>query len=110
MSAENNSSSCCSSPFIPLVLLAVSLLIVFVWQLSNISSQRSALQNLVQSQQQTVQQSRQIQAGLEKLVNDLVDLAQSGDDDAKAIVTKYGISRQGGAASVTPSASATPAK
>jgi len=103
MSTENNSSSCCNSGFIPLTLLAVSLLIVFIWQLSNISSQRVALQNLIQSQQQAVQQSRQVQAGLEKLVNDLLDLSQSGDEDAKAIVTKYGIARQGGTAAVAPS-------
>ena len=106
MSTENNSSSCCTSGFIPLTLLAVSLLIVFIWQLSNISSQRTALQNLIQNQQQAVQQSRQVQAGLEKLVTDLLDLSQNGDEDAKAIVAKYGIARQGGA----PAVSATPAK
>ena len=109
MSTENNSSSCCNSAFIPLTLLAVSLLIVFIWQLSNISSQRSGLQNLIQNQQQAVQQSHQVQAGLEKIVGDLLDLAQGGDDDAKAIVAKYGIARQGGA-QAAPAASATPAK
>lgn len=104
MSAENHSSCSCMTPFIPLTLLAVSFLILLVWQLSNIYSQRSGLQNLIQNQQQAVQQSGQVQAGVKKLANDLLDLAQNGDADAKAIVDKYKISRQGDAAS-----SATPA-
>ena len=108
MSTETD-SSCCNSPFVPLTLLAVSLLIVLIWQLSNISTQRSGLQNLIQNQQQGVQQSHQVQVGLEKIVNDLLDLAQSGDADAKAIVTKFGIARQGAQAPAS-STTATPSK
>jgi hypothetical protein len=37
-----------------------------------------------------VEQSKEVQAKLEKLARDLIDVA-GGDDDAKAIVTKYQI-------------------
>jgi predicted PurR-regulated permease PerM len=101
MSTQDN-PSCNKCAFLPLTLLAVSFLIILVWQLTNITSQRSGLQNLIQNQQQAVQQSRQVQTGLEKLVNDLLDLAQNGDADAKAIVTKFGIARQAPAPAATP--------
>ena len=100
MSTENNSSCCASSPFIPLLLLSVSLLI---WQVGTLSGQRTNLQNLINNQQAAVEQSHQVQANLEKIVNDLLLLAQDGDADAKAITTKFGISRQGGPAA-TPAA------
>ena len=103
MSTENNSSCCASSPFIPLLLLSVSLLIFLFWQVGTLSGQRTNLQNLINNQQAAVEQSHQVQANLEKIVNDLLLLAQDGDADAKAITTKFGISRQGGPAA-TPAA------
>lgn len=78
--------------FLPLTLLSISLILIFIWQLSTISSQRSGFQNTIQRQDELVSQSHKVQAGLEKLVNDLLDLAQT-DAEAKAIVQKYGIAR-----------------
>lgn len=107
MSTESNSSCGNNSCFIPLVLVALSLIVAFGSQLYSEVAQRKSIQLAVENQQnavqQALQQSRLVQAGLEKVVNDVLELAQSGDPDAKAIIAKYGVSRQGGAAA--PSAS-----
>jgi hypothetical protein len=94
MNTEKCDSSICQGAFLPIVLIALSLLILFCWELKNTSKQRAALQSAIQRQEEGVKQSKAIQAGLEKLVLDLLGLAKSGDADAVAIVKKYNISQQ----------------
>ena len=82
------------SAFLPLVLMAVSLLFSLVWQLKNSSAQSDLLQQNITQRQQGVAQSRQLQSGLEKLVMDLIDAAKD-DDDAKRVIAKYNIQMGG---------------
>ncbi|GEM_PF-3157564 len=101
--------------FLPLVLLALSFGIILVWQLSNVSQQRTAIQQnreqleaafnqSTPQHEQLIAQSRAVQGKLETLVTDLLSLAHSGDKDAQEIVDKYKIQQQG-----APAPSATPA-
>lgn len=76
--------------FWPVLLLALSLLFVFSWEIwVAVDTQRSA-QQLQEQQVRAVDQAKQVQTGLEKLVRGLVELAKT-DDAAKALVTKFGI-------------------
>ncbi len=103
MNSETHHSHSIIRPdaFLPLTLLSISLVLIFIWQLSAISSQRTAFQSTIQRQEDLVSQSHKVQAGLEKLVNDLLDLAQT-DNDAKEIVKKYGIQRNANAPAPAP--------
>lgn len=106
------------SAFLPLTLLAISFIVLLAFQVSIMLPQRSLLQKAIAQSEQAVAQSKQTQAGLQKLVMDLVAAAPE-DKDAQAIITKYGIQVSGTspvpaaspAASISGSAapSATPA-
>ena len=89
--------------FIPLVLIALSVIIILTWELKTGSQARQNGQQLREQQSKLVEQSRQIQIGLEKLARDLINVANS-DPDAKALVAKYQINISGGTAA-TPAAS-----
>lgn len=91
-----------TSAFWPLVLLAASLICIFVYQLLTLSEQRDNLRAMqeqmeaaysksVPQQEQLLAQSKAVQEKLKGLVTDLLHLADSGDADAKAIVEKYKI-------------------
>ena len=57
-----------------------------------------------------VEQSRRVQGGLQKFARDLVEVAKT-DEEAKAIVTKYGISvtnPSGGAPAAAPAVQPSP--
>ena len=93
------------SAFLPLTLLAISLLLLMIFQISILLPQRANLQKAITQGEQAVAQSKQVQANLQKLVMDLVGAAAE-DKDAQAIITKYGIQVSGTAP--VPAASATP--
>lgn len=106
-------SSKSGKSFIPLVLLSLSIISMFIWQLKNIYQQQSNLQASKQKWEDDaatnipklddqVRQSKQVQSGLEKLVLDLMEDAKT-DPDAKAIVAKYNIKQQAPSASPAPS-------
>src|SRR5690242_5839631 len=76
--------------FLPLTLLAVSWIIVLVWQLGLTGQAKGNARTLRDQQTKLVEQSKAVQAGLERLARDLVEVAKT-DDDAKAIVAKYNI-------------------
>jgi hypothetical protein len=108
-------SSASSDAFLPLVLIALSVILFFIWQLRTVSKQREALRatqetyeaayrNTIPQLDQQIQQSRAVQAKLESLVTDVLNLAKEGDADAKAIKEKYKIEQQ----SNTPAAAASP--
>ena len=103
------------SAFLPLSLLALSLMIVLGWQVSNSNSQRNLLQQGITNREPVLQQARQAQAGLQKLVVDLID-ASKDDNDAIAIIAKYNVQiagkpvvTAGPAAPVGPASAASPA-
>lgn len=102
--------------FWPIVLLALSWGIVLTWQIVNIAQQRTAVQqsrdqletNFTQSSpqhEQLIAQSRAVQGKLETLVTDLLNLAKSGDADARAIIEKYKIQQNAPAGAAAPAAS-----
>jgi len=93
---KNPDSIICPDGFLPLTLLLLSFILNLIWQLSAISSQRSGFQYTIQRQDELVSQSHKVQAGFQKLMNDLLDLAQT-DEDAKAIAKKHGIARNANA-------------
>ena len=76
--------------FWPLLLIGLSLLFLFAWEIWVGTETRQALQQLQLQQEKNVDQSKQLQANLEKLVRGLVELAKT-DDEAKKLVTKYGV-------------------
>ena len=70
--------------------MGLSLLIVFSWEIwVGVATRRSA-QQLQEQQVRVVEQSKQVQAGLEKLVRGLVELGKT-DEAAQKLVTKFGI-------------------
>ena len=73
--------------FWPLLLISVSLVLIFGWEVWVGILTRQSAQRL---QEQQVEQATQVQARLEKLVRALVELAES-DDEAKRLVAKFGI-------------------
>lgn len=105
-------SSKSGNPFIPLVLLSLSIISIFVWLWIIIFQQQTSLHATKQKMEEfvsvnipkldeQVRQSKQIQSGLEKLVLDLLETAKT-DADAKTIVAKYNIKQQAPAASPAP--------
>jgi len=82
------------SAFLPLTLLGLSFALLLIFQVSLLVPQRSLLNKAITQNKQGVQQSQQVQAGLQTLVMDLVGAAKD-DKDAQAIIAKYGIQVSG---------------
>ncbi len=76
--------------FWPVLLIGLSILFIFAWEVRINMLTRESAQKLQQQQVTLVDQSTKVQAGLEKLVRGLVDLAKT-DEEAKNLVTKFGI-------------------
>lgn len=108
---ENFESTATKGAFLPLLLLGVSFALILIFQVSVMLPQRGALQKVVEHNTKGVEQSKQVQSGLQKLVMDLI-AAAADDKDAQAIITKYGIQVSGSspvpAGSPTASPSAKP--
>ena len=79
--------------FLPLLLLTLSVLLFFIFQINGLTTQRGAFKNAIERQDQIVKQSRQVQDMLKNLAVDLLNASKT-DDAAKAIVTKYNIQQQ----------------
>lgn len=109
MNDTSESSEVQGSAFLPIVLLSLAVSFFLIFQLSNIYEQRSNLNqdfaNKSKEIDETVKRSQVTQQGLEILVRQLLELANSGDTDAKRIIEKYGIKvTQPAGAPATPSA------
>jgi hypothetical protein len=78
------------NPFLPIVLIALSLIIVLGQNLLTARAQKSALNQVLAQQKPAIEQSRQVAARFTKMMGDLLQLAQT-DAEAKAIATKHGI-------------------
>ncbi len=89
------------SVFWPFVLLALSVCAILTWQLIVGNQVHQHASQLIEQQNKLVEQSRRVQGGLQKFARDLVEVAKT-DEDAKAIVTKYGISVANPAPAATP--------
>jgi len=76
--------------FWPVLLIGVSLILIFSWEIWIGIEARRTTQQLQEQQEKVVEQSKQVQAGLEKLVRGLVELAKT-DEEAQKLVTKFGI-------------------
>jgi len=74
--------------FIPLMLLSSSFIVLLAWQVSNAATQRTQLEDAIARQETAVTQSHQVQTGLAKLAEDLLQVAQT-DGTARAIAAKY---------------------
>lgn len=107
MNEDSATPAAARGPFLPLLLLALSIVLIFSFQLYVISAQHSAFEAAILRQGDGVKQSKAIQSNLEKLVRDLLEAAPT-DSDAKALITKYGIQSAGGVPA--PSAAASPSK
>jgi hypothetical protein len=92
--------------FIPMVLTSVTLIVMLSWQVVVTSNQKTLFENAITRQEPQVNQSNQVQAGLQKLAEDLLDAAQT-DPTAKAIADKY-IHSNGGAGGVGGAAAPAP--
>ena len=90
--------------FWPVVLVTVSLISILTWQVTVANEVKDHVTQLRDQQVKLVEQSKRMQAGLQKFARDLVDLSKS-DPDAKAIVDKYGISINAPAGAAAPAAS-----
>ena len=76
--------------FWPLCLLAVSLTVLLVWQVTLAGQQYVALVRLSDQQVVMTQQAVQTENKLKTMMMDLLELAKT-DADARAIVTKFNI-------------------
>ena len=96
--------------FIPIVIIAITLIVLLGWQVSQTSSQRTMLENALTRGEAAVTQAQQVQGTVSKLAQDLLDAAQT-DDTAAQIVKKYNIKQTAPAGDTTgaiPAASASP--
>ena len=111
MTTQNHLESAdCKGPFLPLVLLEISLALVLIFQVSVLKPQRDLLQQVIKQNEKGVEQSLQVQTALQKLVVDLLAAAKD-DKDAQAIIAKYGIQVSStNPAAATAAPAATPAK
>ena len=76
--------------FWPVLLIGLSILLLFIWEMRlGILTRQTALQ-LKEQQVRLVDQAQQVQTRLEKLVRALVELSKT-DDEAKKLVAKFGI-------------------
>lgn len=96
----NENGSFNLSPFWPLALVSAAFVIMSVYQFTLIFSQRMGLQRQIQQQSEVVMRANQTQNELQRVVMELLTLADAGDADAKAIVAKYKISNSAPAAPV----------
>jgi len=76
--------------FLPVLLLGLSLLLFFISQVTDLSSQRTTIMTAIQRQDDVVKQSRQVQGKLQSLALDLLETAKT-DEAAQKIVGKYNI-------------------
>jgi cell division protein FtsB len=82
-----------SAPPLPLFLVAVSLLLLTVFQIFQAVQDRVALSELQRSQEPAVQQGVKLRQQLEALAGETAQLADDGNENAKAIIEE--MKRQG---------------
>ena len=86
----SDSSRSIYSPFLPLCLMALSLIIILGWQLAAGIQQYLGSLQMVDQQAVLVNQAAQTESKLQSMMSDLLLLAKT-DAEAQAIITKYRI-------------------
>lgn len=81
------------NPFLPITFLAATILVLLISQAWAGWQQRDSLKAMQAQREELVKQSRAIQGTLQKLMEDLLVLAQT-DPEARALVDKYKVSRR----------------
>jgi hypothetical protein len=76
--------------FWPILLIGLSVLFIFAWEIRINMLTRGSAQQLQQQQVALVDQATKVQERLEKLVRGLLELAKT-DEAAQNLVTKFGI-------------------
>ena len=89
-SSSQNSNS--ASPFIPILLLSVAMVLLLLWQCLVAWNTGGNLRTQIEQRQPLVNQSQLVQTNVQKLINDLLILSET-DADAKKIIDKYQIRR-----------------
>lgn len=95
------------STFWPLMLISVSVIVLLIYQLLFILSQRNALVSQIDLKRDDDAKAKKIiesvEPALNRLVNDLAVLSDT-DSEAKAILNKYGFRRTTNAPAPAPAA------
>jgi hypothetical protein len=81
------------SAFLPVFLIALTVLIFMSWQFWLVCRQQVALKALQKDRNSLVQKSKVVQDDLQKLAVGLIEIARGGDQEAATLVQKYGISQ-----------------
>jgi len=89
---QSSPSSSASSPFIPILLVSVAMVLLLLWQCFVAWNTRGNLRTQFEQRKQLVTQAELVQGNVQKLVNDLLLLSET-DADAKKVVDKYNIRR-----------------
>ena len=76
--------------FWPLTIVAASVTLFFIWQLTFVLHQRESMLRELGQRQAMLGQAQKVEADLKRLVDGLAKLAQT-DSDAKSLMSKYGI-------------------
>ncbi|CAN5508265.1 hypothetical protein BH18VER2_BH18VER2_10570 [soil metagenome] len=76
--------------FWPVLLIGLSVLLLFAWEVRINMLTRVNARQLQQQHVAVVEQATKVQTDLEKLVRGLVELAKT-DEEAQKLVTKFGI-------------------
>jgi len=92
MEHETATAPAPASPFIPILMLSVALLLLLIWQCIAAWQTRGNLRTQFEQRKALVAQSELVQGNVQKLVNDLLILSEE-DSDAKKVVDKYKIRR-----------------
>ena len=92
-----NQSPAPASPFIPILLLSVAMVLLLIWQCIVAWNTRGNLRTQFEQRKPMVAQSELVQGNVQKLINDLLLLSET-DADAKKVVDKYQIRRNAPAA------------
>lgn len=92
---ECNNDKCCGCKgfslaqlFIPVVVVAMTLLAMLAFQFSQVLHERGALQEAMMRQEKPLEDSQKLQAQVRAIVAGTVKLADGGDKNAKPIVEK----------------------
>ena len=76
--------------FWPVLLIGVSIVLILVWEIQVSAFARRNAEQLREQQPHAVEQAKEVQSELEKVVRGLVELSKT-DEAAQRIVTKFGI-------------------
>jgi hypothetical protein len=81
-------------PFIPLMILALTLLSWFAFETIRLRVEQDALRTTIASQEKSMEDSRRLRASLEALMSGTAKLAEQGNPNARLVIDelkKHGV-------------------